>query len=129
MFTKSASKPQTRIDCLISAGTRVVGDIHFTGGLRIDGEVLGNVFASEEKTGTLVLSEQARVTGSVVVAHAIVNGAIEGPVRVAELLELQSNAKVVGDIEYKTIEIHLGAVVQGRLVHRGSASSDESPSV
>jgi cytoskeletal protein CcmA (bactofilin family) len=32
-------------------------------------------------------------------------------------MELQSKAKVTGDVHYKTMEIQLGAIVDGRLFH------------
>ena len=57
------SKPQSRIDCLIGAGTSIEGNVAFSGGLRVDGTVRGNIVAEEGKPGTLVISEQARVEG------------------------------------------------------------------
>lgn len=122
MFGKS-SKPINRIDSLIGAGTVIEGNITFTGGLRIDGEVRGSVFAQEGQSGTLVVSEQARIDGEVSVSHLVVNGVINGPVHSVESLELQPHARVTGDVEYNTIEMHLGAVVQGRLVHLAGAGS------
>lgn len=117
MFGSGHSKPQNRIDSLIGAGTRIVGDIHFTGGLRVDGEIDGSIIAAPGKPSTLVLSEHARVNGEVNVTHLVVNGVVTGPVKVAEYLELQSKSKVTGDVHYKTLEIQLGAVVEGRLIH------------
>jgi cytoskeletal protein CcmA (bactofilin family) len=120
---KKHTPPQKRIDCLIGAGTVVHGDISFTGGLRIDGEVHGNVCATGEP-GTLVISEQARVDGEIRVSHVVINGAVNGPVVANVYLELQPKAKVAGDVTYKTLEMHVGAVIQGRLNHAepGSAS-------
>ena len=45
MFLKKdkSSKPQSRIDSLIGAGTKIEGDVTFVGGLRVDGEIKGNV--------------------------------------------------------------------------------------
>jgi cytoskeletal protein CcmA (bactofilin family) len=120
MFGKS-SKPNNRIDTLIGAGTTVEGNVTFAGGLRIDGEVRGNVCTAEGQPGTLVISEHARVDGEVVVPHLVINGTVNGPVRAADSLELQPRARVAGDIEYNAIEIQLGAIVQGRLLHRGAA--------
>ena len=117
MFGSEQSKPQNRIDSLIGAGTRIVGDVHFTGGLRVDGEIDGSIIATPGKPSTLVLSEHARVNGEINVTHLVVNGEITGPVKVAEYLELQSKSKVTGDVHYKTLEIQLGAVVEGRLIH------------
>ena len=121
MFRKKASKPQNRIDSLIGAGTVIEGNINFTGGLRVDGEVKGNVVAVDGQPSTLVLSEKARIDGEIHVSHLVVNGAINGPVHAAETLELQTGSRVKGDVHYKCLEIQQGAVVEGRLVHQGGA--------
>jgi cytoskeletal protein CcmA (bactofilin family) len=117
MFSSRQSKPQNRIDSLVGAGTRIEGNVSFTGGLRVDGEIKGNVIADPSKPSTLVLSEQARVDGEIKVTHLVVNGTVVGPVYVAEYLELQSKAKVTGDVHYRTLEIQLGAIVEGKLIH------------
>jgi cytoskeletal protein CcmA (bactofilin family) len=122
MFGSAHSKPQNRIDSLIGAGTKVIGDVHFTGGLRVDGEIDGSIIATPGKPSTLVLSEHARVNGEINVTHLVVNGEVTGPVSVAEYLELQSKSKVIGDVHYKTLEIQLGAVVEGRLIHLADTS-------
>lgn len=119
---KNDNKPQGRIDSLIGAGTRVEGSIRFSGGLRIDGEVAGSVEATEGASSTLVLSEHARVEGGVSVAHLVSNGTVVGSVSVSESLEMQSKARIVGDVDYAVIEMHQGAVIEGRLVHRGAKS-------
>jgi cytoskeletal protein CcmA (bactofilin family) len=120
MFSRKAPKPQNRIDSLIGAGTSIEGDISFTGGLRIDGQVKGNVRAVGDQASTLVVSEHARIEGEVSVSHVVINGTVIGPVSSGEFLELQPKARVTGDVEYSSIEMHLGAVVQGRLVHQGA---------
>lgn len=119
MFLKKSSKPQSRIDSLIGAGTKIEGDVTFTGGLRVDGEVKGNVRATGEQGGTLVISEHARIEGETHVSHVVINGTIIGPVYSSEFLELQPRARVTGDVQYSNLEMHLGAIVQGRLVHQG----------
>lgn len=116
--SKSNNKPQNRIDCLIGAGTTIEGSITFTGGLRVDGRVRGDVIAAEGQPGTLVLSEHAQIEGEIRVSHVVLNGTVVGPVHAAEYVELQAKANVTGDVYYKTLEIQLGAVVQGRLVYQ-----------
>jgi len=120
MFRKQPSKPQNRIDSLIGAGTRIEGNIKFSGGLRVDGEVVGSVTAVSDQPSTLVVSEQARIEGEISVSHLVVNGEISGPVHVAEFLELQSRSRVKGDVHYNSLEMHLGAVVEGHLMHGSS---------
>ena len=125
MFGKRHSKPKNRIDTLIGAETRIEGNISFSGGLRVDGEISGNIVAVPGKSSTLVLSEHGRVNGEISVTHLMLNGVVEGPVRATEYLELQSKAKVTGNVHYKTLEIQLGAIVEGRLIHLSDAMSDK----
>jgi cytoskeletal protein CcmA (bactofilin family) len=123
MFGGKPSKPQTRIDSLIGDGTSVEGNVVFNGGLRIDGRVKGNVLTGDEQPSTLVLSERARVEGEIRVSHAVINGTVIGPVYATEYVELQPKCNVTGDVHYRTLEIQLGAVVQGRLVHQEEAQA------
>ncbi|HVS26390.1 MAG TPA: polymer-forming cytoskeletal protein [Burkholderiales bacterium] len=125
MFGKKPSKPQNRIDCLIGVGTSIEGNINFSGGLRVDGHVRGNVVANGENSSTLVLSEQARIEGEIRVSHVVINGSVIGPVYAGEYIELQSKSNVTGDVYYKTLEIQLGAVVQGRLVYQDGENAEK----
>ena len=112
---KPNEKPCNTIDTLIGITTEMKGDIAFSGGLRIDGKVKGNITARSDDNSTLVLSENAVVTGDVSVPHMIVNGKIKGNVRSAERLELQSKAEINGDITYKVLEIAAGAQLNGTM--------------
>lgn len=126
---KPESKLHGRIDSLIGAGTRIEGVLYFTGGLRVDGELKGSVQAAEgASSSTLVLSEHARIEGAVSVAHMVTNGTVVGPVVVTEGLEMQSKARIVGDVEYATIEMHQGAVIEGRLVNAVRRAEELKPS-
>lgn len=108
-------KKQPPIRTLIGEGTVVHGELRFTEGLRIDGEVVGDVIALPDAPSILVISEKARVTGKVSGSHVIVNGSVNGPVRATELLELQPKATIVGDVRYEVLEMHQGATIDGEL--------------
>jgi cytoskeletal protein CcmA (bactofilin family) len=112
----TTEKPCNTIDTLIGAKTDLKGDIVFTGGLRVDGKVRGNITAKGDGNSTLVLSENAMVTGNVTVPHIITNGTIKGNVRAAERIELQPKAEITGEVYYKVIEMSLGAVINGNLL-------------
>ena len=109
--------PQKRIDSLIGAGTVVQGNVMFAGGLRIDGAVDGKVTTANNAPGTLVISEHARVDGEVKVSHVVINGSVSGPVIANDYLELQAKARVNGDVVYRALEMHVGAIVHGKLTH------------
>jgi len=110
-------KTKSTIDSLIGMSTSIRGDVSFKGGLRIDGEVNGNINAESGQPSVLVISEHARITGEVRASHLIVNGEIKGDVHSSELLELQPKARITGDVYYKALEMHGGALVSGKLSH------------
>ncbi|MDR3323723.1 MAG: polymer-forming cytoskeletal protein [Zoogloeaceae bacterium] len=131
MFSKKHTPPTTcKTDSLIGKGTRIEGNVYFSGGLRVDGEICGQVIA-ESTPATLMLSEHGHIHGQVNVSHLIVNGHINGPVRAAEFLEMQPKARITGDVEYAMIEIQQGAVIEGKmlLTANAAASHDDTASV
>ena len=103
------------IRSLISEGTLVHGHLRFSEGLRIDGEVHGDVVSDGDATSLLVISENGKVFGKVSAGHIIISGAVRGPVFASELLELQPKARVLGDVRYELLEMHQGALVEGEL--------------
>jgi cytoskeletal protein CcmA (bactofilin family) len=125
MFGK---KQQAPIRTLIGEGTTIRGELKFADGLRIDGEVYGDVLATGEGRNILVISEKARVEGTVHAGHVIVNGTVLGPVTSTELLELQPKASITGDVHYESLEMHQGAVIDGELrSNRGDGREEKPP--
>jgi cytoskeletal protein CcmA (bactofilin family) len=112
LFGKKAQPP---IRSLVGEGMSVHGELRFTEGLRIDGEVQGDVIATGEARSILVISEKARVLGKVKASHVIINGEVHGPVLCDELLELQPKARIVGEVRYEVLEMHPGALIDGEL--------------
>jgi cytoskeletal protein CcmA (bactofilin family) len=124
---KSFLKKQPPIRSLIGEGTVVQGEIRFAEGLRIDGEVQGDVTAVGDGATLLVISEKARVQGKVKGGHVIINGSVVGPVECDGLLELQPKARIEGDVRYGTIEMHQGAAIDGEV--RTIKPSEERPAL
>lgn len=114
--TAPVSKPVDTIDTLIGQKTVFKGDVEFSGGLRVDGKVNGNIIARDENNSTLVLSEMSEVEGNISVPHVIVNGTVRGNIKSSAHIELQPNSRIVGDVHYKGVEMQLGATINGNLV-------------
>lgn len=112
MFSR---KKQPPIKSLVAQGTRILGDVHFAEGMRIDGEVVGDIRAGAEQPSILVISESARVEGAIHADHVIINGQVVGPVHAAELLELQPKASITGNVHYKALEMHQGGMIAGQM--------------
>jgi cytoskeletal protein CcmA (bactofilin family) len=117
---KSAS---TKVDTIIGQQTRIEGDVHFSGGLHIDGRVKGGVIAEADSTSVLTVSEHGSIEGDVRVPTVILNGSVTGDVRSAERIELAAKARVDGDVYYNLIEMAMGAAVNGSLVHNAETDS------
>ncbi|AGW88851.1 bactofilin family protein [Cupriavidus necator] len=113
LFSK---KKGLSIDTLLGEDTAIDGDLVFAGGLRLDGRVRGNITAAPGKPSMLVVSEKGMVEGQISVGHLVLNGTVKGPVQATDLLELQPNARVLGDVRYAALEMHQGALVEGRLM-------------
>lgn len=125
MFFRNRNKVASRIDTLVGAETRVDGDMHFAGGLRVDGTVHGSVM--ESVPSTLVLSEHGCIEGLVKVSHVVLNGKVIGPVNALQFVELQAKSRVTGDVSYNMLEMHTGAVVEGKLVYLGDRADGAVP--
>jgi cytoskeletal protein CcmA (bactofilin family) len=117
MFGNKTTTTQKSIGTLIGAGTVIEGTVTYTGGLRIDGTVKGDVRCVAGDSCMVVISEHGKVEGEVHAAHLVVSGAVNGPLHVSELLELQPKARITGDVHYRAVEIHQGAMVEGRLIY------------
>ena len=124
MFGK---KKQPPIKSLIAEGTAIEGNLKFSDGLRVDGTVIGEIRAKEGSPSILVISEFAKVTGLIHADHVIINGHVRGPVHASELLELQPKAKIEGDVSYKALEMHQGAVIFGQLRSTAHQEVEEKP--
>ncbi len=122
MFSKKKQKELLRatINTLIGEGTTIEGIIHFKGGLHVVGSVNGGI-RSDDEDSVLIVSEDSLVTGDIKVSHLIVNGQIDGNVFVDGKVELFDQARINGDVHYQSLELPVGAVVNGNLINEGSS--------
>lgn len=120
---KKSKSASTKVDTIIGQQTRIEGDIHFTGGLHVDGRVKGGVIAEADSNSVLTVSEHGSIEGDVRVPTVILNGSVTGDVRSGERIELAAKARVDGDVYYNLIEMAMGAAVNGSLVHNAETDS------
>jgi cytoskeletal protein CcmA (bactofilin family) len=121
MFSGDKKQVKGRIDTLVGRNSRIKGDLSFSGGLHVDGEIHGNVSAEDGSDSVLSLSQNGVIRGEVRVPHIVVNGLVEGDVHAEKRLELGPAARVTGDVYYNLVEIAVGATVNGKLVHKPAA--------
>jgi len=117
--------PATRLATLVAEGVEINGDVRFGEGMRIDGRIAGDVTGQGGEGGAslLVLSAAGRITGSVRCTDAVINGTVEGDLDVEHRLELQSEARVIGTIRYRQLQMDVGAAVTGQLLKVEAAAA------
>ncbi len=115
MAWKRRFKPP-RITTVIGQGTTLHGDLHFSGGIHVDGTIKGNVVAEQDEGSTLILSQQGTIEGDVRVPNVILNGRVVGDVHASQRVELAANARISGTLYYRLLEMAMGAEVNGQLV-------------
>jgi cytoskeletal protein CcmA (bactofilin family) len=112
---------------LISRAAKIVGDLHFSGDLQIEGKICGNVFAEGDKDAKLVVAESGLVEGDIRAPVAVINGKVVGDIHSSKHIELAAKAIVEGSIHYQLIEMVKGSQVNGNLIFSGTQTST-SPS-
>ena len=114
-----------KITTLISADTDITGDVKLKGVLHLQGTINGAVTCESDADALMVIDRSGTLTGTMRVPRAIVHGHMSGPVKVFKSLTVSASGRIDGDIDYATIEIHAGGVINGRL----TPSDDSSQSV
>lgn len=120
---KAKSGGSSKVDTIIGQNTRLEGDLHFTGGLHVDGHIKGSIIAEAGSESVLTVSEHGSIEGDVRVPTVILNGTVTGDVRSGDRIELSTKAVVHGDVYYNLIEMAMGSAVNGSLVHQGDEPS------
>jgi cytoskeletal protein CcmA (bactofilin family) len=99
-------------ETIISAAMKVEGDLNSQGNVLIEGMVEGSLKTDKD----LRVGQQAKITANVTASNAVIAGEVMGNVNVTERLELESTARVQGDINTKVLVVAAGATINGKLV-------------
>jgi cytoskeletal protein CcmA (bactofilin family) len=128
MFKSTQAKPSSRdgqpVDTLIGPQVTIRGDLQFSGGLYVEGRIIGRVTAIEGEKGVLMLAENGCIEGEVHAPVVMIDGRLDGDVHAAERVELASKARVTGNVHYRVVEMHAGAQLTGRLVHADASAAN-----
>jgi cytoskeletal protein CcmA (bactofilin family) len=104
----SLSTSSTEIN-LLGTGTVVEGTIRAESSVRVDGKITGKLICKN----TLTIGANGDVEGEVQAKNAIVGGKINGKIRVAEKLVLESKSVLIGELKASKLIIEEGAVFEG----------------
>ena len=122
MFKRNRNK-KASIRTLIDASTRINGDLTFTGGLHLDGTIVGTVAAGSEGSAFLSVGKDACIEGNVDVPNIILNGLVKGDIHASAEIKLGPGARVIGNVTYTNMETAVGAKINGKLIHKGDSDA------
>ena len=105
-----------KIHTLLGSDISIVGDISYEGIVHIEASVEGSLVANKSKESKLYINKASIVKGYVDATNIAINGTVYGNVYAYELLQLGSDAIIKGNIFYKSIEMEVGAKIDGRLI-------------
>ena len=91
------------METIIGSGTEINGDINFngTGVLRIDGRVTGKITAEQSK---IIVGEEAFIDAEIVTQNIVINGEVQGNIKVTQTMELLPTARLIGDVKVKGLD-------------------------
>lgn len=122
----SGEKPQSQgpAHTLVSCATEIVGDVHFSGELIVEGKIKGNIYAEDNSEALIRVVDTGSVEGEISVPSVVINGLVEGDVRSSKHVELAAKAVVMGNVYYNLIEMVMGSEVNGNLMHMSSTEAE-----
>ena len=106
-----------KINTLIGSDISIIGNVTYEGIVHIEGDIKGSLTAIKDKESKLYINKLSTITGYVDASNVAIDGKVLGNVYAYELLQLGSNANIQGDIYYKSLEMEVGAKVDGRLIN------------
>lgn len=101
---------------LIATDAELIGDITFSSQLVVNGVLRGSTSA-EEPGASMTVSPGGHVVGDIRAPVVLIHGKVDGTVYALEHLEIAEGAVIQGDLHYTVLQMHMGASVQGRLIH------------
>lgn len=117
MFKTKPPRQVGQVDTLIGPQVVIRGDFHFSGGLYVEGRIIGKVIADEGESAVVTLAEQGSIEGEIHAPVVVLNGRVDGDVFASDRVELASKARVRGNVHYRVVEMAAGSVLTGQLLH------------
>ena len=99
MDKKSSRNGTNTVETLIGPRVVIRGDVQFSGGLYVEGKIIGKISAA---------------------------GSLQGDIHASERVELSPTAKIQGNVHYKVVEMTAGATLTGRLIHADAPMSEQT---
>ena len=116
MFSKKKKIVIDSISSVLGESTNVNGKLIFSGTMRIDGRIKGEISAEQGKGihNTLIVGEKAQIKGDVRVDTVINSGQIIGNVYAKDRVAIHDPGQLIGDVQTSELTVEEGVIFNGR---------------
>ena len=125
---KMFATKKTHFDSTIGPGVSIDGDVTFTGDVRVDGHIKGDVSVYKSTSGTVVVGRNGRIDGKVNVSNAVISGTVNGSVRATAVVGVSGGGRIIGDVTYGRLVVRDNANIEGYVTH-GNVNAAHAPVV
>lgn len=98
------------VETIIGPSVKVKGNFHSQGNIVVEGIFEGSI----KTNGNIFIGDKAKISANIEAKEARIGGEVIGNIKVKEYLEIVSSAKIFGDVEYSSISVERGAVLNGK---------------
>lgn len=99
----------SKLNCVIAKGTQIQGNIKSSESIRLDGVLIGDVICDKK----VVIGAKGRVEGKIKASDAFVMGEVMGEMNISGTLQLESTARISGNLSAKNLVVDEGATIDG----------------
>jgi len=102
-------KSRDEINAFLGRDTEFEGKFSFTGAVRVDGKISGEIFSN----GTLIVGESAVIKAQIHVADIIISGEVHGDILAEKKIEITVPGKLFGNIKTPKLVLEEGVIFEG----------------
>jgi cytoskeletal protein CcmA (bactofilin family) len=116
-----STSDKSKYEAVLGKGSKVVGNLNFTGPVEIGGHVEGEIIAQDR----ILITESAEINAKIIGSEVVIQGTVNGDIQASKKLTLKKPAKIYGNITCSNLSIEEGVVFEGKC-SMDAAESDTS---
>lgn len=126
MRKRKEDEKQHTDDKVLDVNASMQGTLRFDDpvNLRINGKFEGTL----DTKGKLMVGHKADIRANIIGENISIAGVVNGNIKAATILKLESSARLFGDVETPSISIAEGAILNGQINMSGASSGNQSSS-
>lgn len=115
---------QSSLGAFLGNGSKIMGQLAFSGPVEIDGNVEGEIVAQDK----LTIGEAASIKGTIHGSEILIKGTVQGDIVASKKLVIKRPAKILGNISTPSLTIEEGVTFDGKCSMSSSSAQSQGKS-